>query len=322
MQHEEAMTTNATSRRAFRLDSNDLGLLFVVVVWGVNLSVVKWALGEMLPLAFNAVRFTLAGVTLLVLLRLRGETLRTSLRDGLWLVALGLVGHTAYQVLFIEGIDRTTATHAALISGITPIAIGILSQALGHERIGAGGWAGAALAFGGIYLIIAGKAPAGGAAPSLAGDLLILGAALGWSVYTVLGRPLLERHSPLKVTAISMGWGTLALLPICLPEVGRQQWGDVGAVGWGSTAFSFVFALVVAYVLWYRSVRKVGNLRTAIYSNLTPVTGTLSGWLFLREPLYPALGFGAALIFTGIALTRLRRGADVRPAPEQIGEEF
>lgn len=308
--------------RALALDANDLGLMVVIVVWGSNLAVVKGAFDEILPLAFNATRFTLAAVTLLVLLRFRGETILTSRRDGLWMIALGLIGHTAYQVLFIEGISVTTATHAALIFGISPVVVAILSWFLGHERVTAAGWAGAALAFGGVYVIMAGRPPAGGPAPSLAGDLLVLLAAISWCVYTVLARPILARHSPLKVTALSMAWGALALLPFCAGSVRAQNWGRISLAGWGAIGYSFVFALVIAYLLWYRSVREVGNVRTSIYSNLVPVTGTLSGWLFLGERLYPALGLGAGAIFAGIALTKWSSGAAGAAAQADLGEEF
>jgi len=286
------------------LDGNDLGLLSVVFIWGFNLSVVKIALEVMKPLAFNGVRFALASATLLALLRARGESLAVSAGDMLRLMALGLLGHTVYQLCFIEGLALTTASHTALIFGISPVIVAILSQLLGHEQVSGAAWAGAALAFAGEYLIIGGKAPAEGPAPSLAGDLLILAASFCWCLYTVLARPLLSRYSPLKLTALSMGWGFLALLPFCVPALRAQQWGDVKPIAWASTIYSCLFALVFAYLLWYRSVHKVGNVRTAVYSNLVPVTGTLAGWLFLGERLYPMLGLGATAIFAGISLTR------------------
>ena len=299
------------------LDSNDLGLLGVVLIWGLNLTIVKVALRDVSPLAFNGVRFALATSTLLLLLRSFGESYRMPRTDALRLVGLGLLGHTAYQIFFIEGVAATTASHAALIFGITPVLVAILSLVLGHEHVTGAGWAGAVLAFGGAYLIIAGKAPAVGPSPSPFGDLLVLAAAICWCFYTVLARPLLARHSPLKVTAISMSWGFLGMLPVCVPAMLKQDWRNVTAKDWAATAFSSLFALVFSYILWYRSVHKVGNVRTAVYSNLVPVTGTLAGWIFLGERLYPALGLGAAAIFAGIVLTRRQRGVpEIAPEPE------
>lgn len=312
------MTRLVRARDRLGLDTNDLGLLGVVLIWGLNLTIVKVALREVEPLAFNGVRFALATLTLLFLLRRFGATYGTSRSDGLKLAGLGLIGHTAYQICFIEGLSKTTASHTALIFGITPVVVAILSLVLGHEHVTAAGWAGAALAFGGEYLIIGGKAPAGGPTPSMAGDLLVLAASFCWCFYTVLARPILARHSPLKVTAISMSWGFVGMLPFCVPSMLRQDWRSVTPKVWAATGYSFLFALVISYILWYRSVHKVGNVRTAVYSNLVPVTGTLAGWLFLGERLYPALGLGAVAIFSGIALTRMQRTQipDTSPQPE------
>ena len=92
------------------LDVNDLGLLGVVLIWGLNLTIVKVALREVEPLAFNGVRFALAILTLLLLLRRFGESYHTSRKDGLKLAGLGVLGHTAYHNGFIEGLSKTTAS--------------------------------------------------------------------------------------------------------------------------------------------------------------------------------------------------------------------
>jgi drug/metabolite transporter (DMT)-like permease len=98
------------------------------------------------------------------------------------------------------------------------------------------------------------------------------------------------------------------MLPLCLPAVLRQDWKQVTAADWLIAVLSSLLALVLAYLLWYRSVKRVGNVRTAVYSNLVPVSGTFAGWLILEERLSPLLALGAAAIFAGIALTRSRRG--------------
>ena len=305
--------------RRLGLDRNDLGLLCVVVIWGLNLPLVKIALVQVNPMAFNGVRFSLAILTLLLLLRWYGETYRTTLSDGWKLAGLGLLGQTAYQICFIEGLARTTASHTALIFGVTPVIVAVLTLMLGHEHVPPAAWAGAVLAFAGEYLIIAGKPPVEGPLPTLRGDLLVLGAAICWCLYTVLARPLLARHSPLKVTALSMAWGFAGMLPLCIVAMARQEWKTLGPEVWGITAYSYLFALVISYILWYRSVHAVGNVRTAVYSNLVPVTGTLAGWAILGERLTPTLGLGTAAIFAGIALTRLQRTKTEEPAIQPEG---
>lgn len=297
------------------LGRHDLELLAVVVFWGLNLTVAKFGLTEMAPLAFNFIRVAAATGALLAVLAARREGTPAWRRgDALRMALLGLVGHAAYQILFIEGLARTTATHAALIFGLTPILVALLSHALGHERIGARMWAGASLAFGGVYVIIAGMPPPGGPEPTPAGDLLILAATVCWAVYTTLSRPVLARHMPLRMTALTMAWGCLFLAPVSALPVISQDWLSVTGTGWASMTYGIFFPLVFAYLLWYRAIRAVGSFRTALYSNLVPVTGALTGWLVLGERLYPALGLGALAIFSGILLSRWRPDG-ISPVP-------
>jgi len=297
---------------------NDVELLMVVLFWAFNVTVVKMALREMEPLAFNIIRFLCAAVVLLVTTRLAEGSLGVRRDDVPRILLLGVVGHTVYQIGFVYGLARTTASSTALIFGSTPVVVAILSRLAGHERIGFAGAAGAAAAFYGVTLIVRGTASAGAQASpgggEVAGDLLILVAVLCWSTYTVLSRDLLVRYSPLRITTLTLAFGTVLLVPASVPDLLRQDWSTVSATTWVGLSYSFLFALVISYVLWYRSVRKVGNLRTAIYSNLVPVFGTLFGVVLLGDRLTASLWLGAGLILSGIVLTRLGAVASVAPS--------
>jgi drug/metabolite transporter (DMT)-like permease len=296
------------------LSRNDLELSAVVLFWGFNFVAIKVGLREVEPLAYNAVRFVCASTILLLLARSLEGTLAVRREDLGRLVLLGFLGHAVYQICFIEGLARTTASSAAIIFGSTPVVVGLLSRLAGHERIGPLGFSGALLGFFGIYLIVEGGdaasiPPADG---ELLGNILIVGAVLCWSTYTVLARDLLQRYSPLRITAITLPIGAVFLVPAALPQTLRQDWGGVSTIAWAGIVYSFLFALVISYVLWYRSVKQVGNLRTAVYSNLVPVFGTLFGVLLLDERLTTGLGLGAACILGGIVLTRVNRLDPVR----------
>src|SRR4051812_36349390 len=91
------------------------GMLLVVLFWGGNFTACKIAFAELDPLAFTALRFVLASVVLWGVVRWSEGP--TSLPAGaLWrLVALGVIGNTVYQLLFILGLQRTTATKTSLI---------------------------------------------------------------------------------------------------------------------------------------------------------------------------------------------------------------
>jgi drug/metabolite transporter (DMT)-like permease len=285
-------------------------MLGAVLIWGINFSVLKVALRDFSPLAFNAVRFGLATSVMLGVLRWRRESLRIAPRDLLPVIGLGLMGHTLYQALFITGVARTTPANAALLMATSPLFVVIYGRVLGIERTNRLVWAGILLSFFGIVLLIfggGGDLRVGG--DTLLGDVLVLAAAMLWAAYTTGSKPLLARYSPVKLTAVTMLYGTIPLVLISIPQILHQDWGAVSQGAWACLLYSAIFAVVVAYTVWYTSVHRVGNARTAIFSNLTPVFAVIVAWLFLGIKLSPVQVLGAAVVLGGIVLTRRGRVA-------------
>ncbi len=284
---------------------NDLLMLLVVAAWALNISLVKVALAEIPPLPYNGIRLLLAAAVLLALLPLAGETLRFERRHLPRIALLSLSGYALYQFLFISGIDLTTAGNTAVIFGSAPIMISLLSSFFKQERITPAGWLGIALGFAGIVVVVAGGKGLDLSLRTWKGDLLLLAAVLLWAHYSVSARPLLKVYSPLKFTAVTMGLGALLFFPLALSPLRRLDLAAVSAKAWLCLAYSGLVALSLALVLWFHSVRRVGNSQTAVYSNLQPVLAVFFAWLLLGEAVPPALLLGAAVIFAGIYLTRI-----------------
>jgi O-acetylserine/cysteine efflux transporter len=126
-----------------------------------------------------------------------------------------------------------------------------------------------------------------------------------WAVYTLGSRPLMTRHSPVGVTGLSMAIGTLLYVPVALPQIRAVDWTSVSRGTWIAIVYSALFALCIAYTIWYAAVREIGSARTSIYSNLVPIVAMLSAVLFLGEPLGIRKVMGAAAVLVGVALTRV-----------------
>jgi drug/metabolite transporter (DMT)-like permease len=142
--------------------------------------------------------------------------------------------------------------------------------------------------------------------PTLVGDLLTLAATLCWASFTVLSKPLLSRYSPIKLITLTMVLGTVPFLALATPTLVAQDWSRVTATGWLGLLYSYSLAIVAAYIVWYTSVQRVGNARTAIFSNLTPVVALIAAWLLRGETLAPLQFIGAAVVLLGISLARRR----------------
>lgn len=283
----------------------DFLLVMMSFVWGINFSVVKGALADFSPLSFNAIRFGLASLILLSFLWLRERSLSVKRKDLCYFVMLGLIGNTAYQLFFINGIAFTTATNSSLIIATTPIFIVLFSVVLHIEKITGRIVQGVILSFTGIVMIILGSGKQlSFTEQSWIGDLLTIANPICWSSYTVLSKPLLKEYSPLKLTAITMAMGTAPLLIISAPALALQNWVGVSVTSWLSLVFSAVFAISIGYVVWYTGVSHIGTSRTALYENLVTVFAVASAWVLLSETMTNIQIVGAIFVFISLYIAR------------------
>lgn len=299
---DDAAPRAATAGTQFGI--TDVMLLGMALLWGINFSVAKIGTRVLEPLAFTGVRVALAALCLIAI----AASLRQpwpSRRDLIALACIGLLGNGIYQVFFIEGIARTRAGTAALVLAAGPAFVALIGRMRGIERINARGWIGIALQMGGMLCVVAGSA-AGvtGAGDSLLGNTLILVGGLCWAFFTVLLKPYTARVNALHLAAITMSAGSLFLLTVGAPAIGRANWPAVPPAGWFAILYSGVGALVIAYLLWYRGLKVLGPTRTAMYINLQPLIALAVAWATLHEIPTPWQGLGAASIMTGLILAR------------------
>ncbi|HNQ80721.1 MAG TPA: DMT family transporter [Candidatus Aminicenantes bacterium] len=305
---------------------SDVFMLLVTLIWGLNFSIIKISLRELSPAGFNGLRLLLTAAVLVGLMAASGESFRVG-RSEFWkLAALGIMSHALYQILFIGGLSRTTASNSSFILSFSPAIVALIGGLLRIEKVRWGAALGIVISAAGLYLVIAGGE--GGIrllSAGFQGDVMIFAGTILWSLNTVFSKEFLERLSPLKFTAITVGLGALAYFPFCAGAISRISWRSVSPAAWAGLGFSAVFSLVVGYLVWYVSVRRVGNVRTAVYSNLTPVFTALFALLILGEALRPRQIGGAAVILLGVFLARTEYGFflggrnGIRPAPVSRG---
>ena len=286
-------------------ETTDLWMLLTTMVWAVNLSLIKFSLREFTPHGFNGIRLALSAAIFLGVLAFSRGGFSLGKGDFLKVAGLGLLGTTIYQLLFIQGISRTQATTTSMIMPMTPVFIAVLSSVFKLERIHWAAWLGIAASFLGVYLLVAGQnSHLALTWQSVKGDVFLLLANLVWALYTVLSKPLLERVPPVKLAGLSTAIGTAFYLPFAAADVGRVPWGSISAGAWASLLYSAVLAIVVSFIVYSSSVRKLGNTKTGIYSNLNPIFAVIFAWFFLSERITVLEAGGGFVIFLGVYLTR------------------
>jgi drug/metabolite transporter (DMT)-like permease len=282
----------------------EASLLLAVLFLGTNPVAVKVAVAEFPPVPFVAMRFTLAGLLLLVLVALlEPADGRPGRRDILSLAGVGLVGVGANNVAFTIGVSMTTASETALIYAAVPIWGILLGLALGLERPTSWGILGVCLAFSGVAVVVYGGLTG---STSLLGNLLVVVATVCWGSYAVLSLPLLRTYSPLVVASYTMLFGGLGALPLALPGFFDAGWADASARAWEALAYSTLLVAAFGFWAWQRGVSHVGANRVLIYQYLITLVGVVAGVLLLGESLTANKILGGAVILLGVYLARRR----------------
>jgi len=295
-------------------------MLFVVAVWGSTFVLVKGALADATPAAFNLARMTLAFLILGVAYHRYWRGIRR------WQVAAGaLVGlclAVGYQFQ-TTGLARTTPSKSAFITGLLVVLVPLLSMIPGVHPPGArrprwNAFTGAAMAFGGILLLTAPAvthAPgpssllsqASGLMPDWSsinlGDLLTLGCAIGFAFHCLALSHVSPRIGFQQLALLQVGFCAL-FMALSLPLIERPHivWTPRLLLALGIAA---VLATAAAFSIqsWVQSV--LPPTHTALILTLEPVFAWITSFLVMGERLGARPACGALLILAGIALTEL-----------------
>ncbi len=284
----------------------DAGALLAVFVWGVSFPILKGLMTVMSPLTLMVARGTISCIVLAIALRRTGSWRAPSAEDLPALLAAGLIGFTVNQMLYSWGLHLTTASHSGLIFTVTPLFVFGMSQALGHVRLGRLDVTGLALGVLGSALIIGWPASGAAGEASVLGDLLTVGAAITWGVWTILATPILRSRGTLAGTFWITLTGTLGLIPFALPGLLAQDW----RLPWWAFAgvlYAGTAGGALGSLLWYAAVRRLGAARTAIYANMESFFAVLAATLLLGERVAVTSLVGGAAVVAGVLLTRRRR---------------
>ena len=280
----------------------EASLLSTAVFLGTNPVAVKYAVGYIPPLPFVTLRFVLAGLVLWGILCLFNPAGRLRSND-LWAMAgLGLVGIASNNILFTHGVSMTSASNSALVVATAPLWGMLLAFVLGWERPKLTGIVGVGVAMLGVAVIVYRGLGESGA--SLAGDLLVMGAAVCWGSYAVLSLSLLERYSPLAVAAYSMLFGGLAVLPLASVQLPGVDWGAVSLGGWGAFAYSALLVAAFGFTFWQRGISRIGANRMLVYQYLVTLVGVVAGVVLFGESFGIDKVIGAAILLGGVYLAR------------------
>jgi drug/metabolite transporter (DMT)-like permease len=281
-----------------------LALVAAAFLFGATFVVVKSALDTMGPLSFIAWRFGLGGILLAAFGLPRG---RAVWRDGT-LAGIALFAGYALQT---AGLQFTSASNSALITGLYVVITPLLVAAFARRAPSRWILLAAALAFGGVVLLT------GVDDLSLRiGDLLTVGCAIAFAFHIYALGLFAPRHRLIPFTTVQIAVTTvLSIIGAALFEPGaripdRSAWAAIAITAVGVTVGAFLLQI------WAQTV--VGAATAAVVLSAEPAFGVATGWVVLGERLSPAGWVGAGLIVAAIYLVVTRQEDDVSRDAEAV----
>jgi drug/metabolite transporter (DMT)-like permease len=285
----------------------ELMLLGAVLVWSLNFSVSKYALGRFSPLAFTAPRYALAALIFCGIALRREGSLRVHRPDVRLVLAAAAVGIWLNQLAFVYALRLAGAATVALLFGTAPILVAVFAHVSRIEHVGARTWLATAVSSLGVAVLVIGSG--GSLSGSLGGIILCLVSSATWAAYSCAVVPLSRVYSPYRLSAVLTLAASMPLLASAALQLWGQNWADIGIGGWLAFAYALVPAYVLSNLVWFRTIGLVGAPRAALYINLEPFLGALCAVLLLSEHVGALEAVGG--VITAGALILLPRGAGI-----------
>ncbi len=281
-----------------------LQALAVVTLWSSSWVLIKLVLEDIPPLTFAGLRYFLAFLSLVPFALSsanRGTLRRISPKAWLMLGALGLLLYSIGVGGQFVALSYLPTVTTRLLFAFDTIVVALLSGLLLRERPAWSQWLGIFMALAGIYAYFY---PVSVDSSQLMGITAALTGMMGFAMAAILGRDV-GRHrttSPLLVTAVSMGVGSMVLI-VCglllegVPTVSPRNWVIILWLSVVNTA--------LAFVVWNYTLRTLTAIESNIITNVMVVEIAVLGWWFLGERLSALDVIGLGLVILGTVLVQL-----------------
>ena len=301
-----------------------LGIV-VTLLWATSVVLIRIGLTQLdlPPLGFAGVRFSLAGILLLIvaLPRLRASRVwAADRRSLLGALIYGLLLFCVAQVGFVLALGELSAATVGLLLGLAPVVTAVITLRSEHERATSLQLAGIAVLIMGVLAYFGLELPSVGLSIALLAGIsipIITGVSIGLGRYLAVDARRLY-GGPLGLTAVAMACGGITLLIIALmvegvPAFSRDAWLFIGWLALVNTALT--------YTLWTHTQRTLRAVEASALGDLTVILVAVIGWLVLDEALGVVQVAGLVAAVAGVFLVQLapafreRRRATLPPPP-------
>jgi drug/metabolite transporter (DMT)-like permease len=272
------------------------------VLWGLSFVATKAALREISPITLIFTRFALGVAVLVLVLKLKRESLVPPRDSWLMLATMGFVGIFLHQTVQAHGLTLTTAVRTGWLIGLTPIWSAVLAAIFLGEDFGPRKILGLFIGLIGALLVITrGELSAGVLTlPSTRGDLLVFASTWTWAIYTILGRDTLKQLGSARATAAAMFAGWAMMIPFFVAAAGWHEYRDLSSTSIAAILFLGIGCSGLGYWFWYAALERIDASQVASFLYLEPLVTLLSAVALLGETVALSTIVGGLLVLAGV----------------------
>jgi drug/metabolite transporter (DMT)-like permease len=279
------------------------------LMWGSSWVIAKFLLVSLGPLQIAAWRMIVAGMLLLPLTLWQARQGLLPRKDWPLLLFLALIGFVLPKAFNLWGVALSTAASASLLMSIEPLFTLLLGVMILRERITPAKSAALVLGGGGTYLIVAkGFGWPDWSSVGALGDLIFMAGLALEAGYSVLGKGMLTRSSPLAMTSATITAALVFWLPVAGWDMALNGAPPFDLASMAAVLYLSVGLTIVGYWIWFLALQHVDAGRVGLTIFVQPLFGTLLSVWLLEERLTVATWVGGGLVLASLAFA-------LRPEP-------
>ncbi len=281
-------------------------LILANILWACSYVAAKYALRDISVFMMNALRMMLAAIVLLPFLIVMRKDLKLTRGDLPQLALLAFIGLVINKTFEFGGLSLSTASDVALLITSESIYTAVFSWLLLRERFKPLTGIALLLGFAGVYLIVERSLipniPAGGGIMRVLGDLMVVLALIFEAFYTVRGKALLVKHSPLLITAATIVGSAIIWIPIAGGDILLTGWHPLSLAAWMGVGWLALTSTVIAYFAWFKGLAMIDGSAAASTLFVQPLLGTILAIVLLHDQLLLTTIVGGILIIASVYL--------------------
>jgi drug/metabolite transporter (DMT)-like permease len=279
--------------------------LVVTFLWSTSFIIIKWGLADIPPITFAGLRYFLAFLCFLPFIFKKqyiGEIRGLAPRQWWKLIILGFVFYTLTQGSQFLGLALLPAVSVSLMLNFTPLIVAILGVLFINEIPSRLQWVGAIIFMVGILFYFL---PLSFDGEQGLGLMVMVFGVLANSGAGILGRDINKQRniSPVVITFISMGVGSIALLVAGIMVAGAP---DISPQNWVYLAWLAIVNTAFAFTLWNHTLRSISAMESSIINGTMLIQIAFLAWFFLDEKISTQEGIGMGIAVLGATLVQIK----------------